>query len=64
MATSETIVDEFDDLGFTLENPKVVDRLVSYRVLLQCGERLVRTLGGGFGKFPIFCPQIPYNLHI
>ena len=29
MATTENIVDAFDDLGFTLEDSRVIDRLVS-----------------------------------
>ena len=29
MATSEVIVEEFDDLGFTLGEPQIIDRLVS-----------------------------------
>ena len=29
MATSEVIVEEFDDLGFTLSEPQIIDRLVS-----------------------------------
>ena len=29
MATSENVREEFDDLGFTLDDPQIVDRLVS-----------------------------------
>ena len=28
-ATSENIREEFDDLGFTLDDPQIVDQLVS-----------------------------------
>jgi hypothetical protein len=30
MATSEQVIEEFDDLGFTLDNPQIVDRLVGH----------------------------------
>ena len=33
MATSENIVEEFDDLGFTLDNPQVIDRLVGSKLI-------------------------------
>ena len=29
MAASDVVVEEFDDLGFTLDDPKIIDRLVS-----------------------------------
>ena len=29
MAVSDVVVEEFDDLGFTLSDPQIIDRLVS-----------------------------------
>ena len=29
MAASDVVVEEFDDLGFTLSDPQIIDRLVS-----------------------------------
>ena len=34
MATSENVREEFDDLGFTLDDPQIVDRLVSMKELI------------------------------
>ena len=28
MATSENVIEEFEDLGFTLDTPQIIDRLV------------------------------------
>ena len=34
MAATEVIVEEFDDLGFTLTEPQIIDRLVSEILLV------------------------------
>ena len=62
MATSETIIEEFDDLGFTLDDPQVVDRLVRLEIWPFCTKVRWEVLIS-IPCFIIKCYSNYYRLH-
>ena len=59
MAASDVVVEEFDDLGFTLSDPQIIDRLVS-----ELKRQVLFISGFKFTIYPFTIAQTPSELFL